>query len=381
MSIKDYNSFINSLSIILKPINQLLYQCLVLITFYYLFDTLSSITSIKQLLNTNTNATTSATTSATTKNNSFINLIALIFIIIDWFIWNNVIQTTLFTAIILIYISYNNNKVIEISSYIKTINDSRYKNNNIKKLKIENFESLKQLENIDKINKEQIENITFIPKDIYYDGVGVSDGVRDGVSDGVSDGMDNNNKQKANTKDIKYTKDTKQNKNPYPYEKYVSKNLDNYEINAVYTSGDLPTNVVFTNYTNNILNNLYDSSQYKNIKNDNIDESLGNSIYKSQTDNSIPDNANNNKFRNPERVFIDDKWLSTKDGTYNDNCKTCLDSTTNESISNKNKGKNAICALGKYANELAECTNQDETVNDNQLKKISSNKIEPIYKF
>ena len=77
-----------------------------------------------------------------------------------------------------------------------------------------------------------------------------------------------------------------------------------------------------------------------------------------------------------------------KENTYNDNCKNCkgnknTDNTSNSSnlTPNTNTNKNAICSVVKFGQELEECTNQNNSITNKQLDKISTNKIEPIYKF
>ena len=85
MKQKEFNILINEISNKIKPINQLLYESLILIVFYYIFDTIKN----------------------TQLHKSFILLIASLCIILDLCIWNNIIQTTLFISILIIYISYN----------------------------------------------------------------------------------------------------------------------------------------------------------------------------------------------------------------------------------------------------------------------------------
>ena len=89
MNQKEFNLLLSELSNSIKPINQLLFECLVLIIFYYLFNTISFINN--DISNSKSHI-------------SFIYLIAFICIVLDWFIWNNHIQTSLFTSILLVYI-------------------------------------------------------------------------------------------------------------------------------------------------------------------------------------------------------------------------------------------------------------------------------------
>ena len=135
MNKKEFNSFINDISIKLNPINQLLYQSFILIVFYYIFDTISHLQSHK----------------------SFILLIATICIILDLCIWNNITQTILFIAILTIYITYNIHKDITIDTFITTINNIKTKYN-------DNIKELWKKEELERKNKKEIEKITFIPK-------------------------------------------------------------------------------------------------------------------------------------------------------------------------------------------------------------------------
>ena len=88
MNQKDFNLLINDISNILKPLNQLLYECLVLIIFYYIFNTIS-------FLNHNSKI-----------HKPFVYLVFIICICLDWIIWNNCNQSSLFIAILFIYIVF-----------------------------------------------------------------------------------------------------------------------------------------------------------------------------------------------------------------------------------------------------------------------------------
>lgn len=88
MNNKEYNQFINDISTCLSPLNQILYQIFTLITLHILFTKIQTNYSIHK---------------------SFVILYALLIISLDWFIWNNVVNTGLFICILLIYIKYNQN--------------------------------------------------------------------------------------------------------------------------------------------------------------------------------------------------------------------------------------------------------------------------------
>ena len=113
MDKKEFNNLIDEISNKVKPINQLLYQSLILIVFYYIFDTIKKIKLHKY----------------------FILLCALIFIILDLYIWHNTVQTMLFSAILVIYISFNINKEKSIDQFIDTMNSIKDENDkNIKEI-------------------------------------------------------------------------------------------------------------------------------------------------------------------------------------------------------------------------------------------------------
>ena len=93
--------------------------------------------------------------------------------------------------------------------------------------------------------------------------------------------------------------------------------------------------------------------------------------------------SNLDLFRNPKKQFLVDNWLTLKENTYNDNCINCKGNKDNDTKHTKhtNSNKNAICSVVKFGQELEECTNQNNSITNKQLDKISTNKIVPIYKF
>ena len=352
MNQKDFNLLLNEISNRIKPINQLLFECLVLIIFYYLFNKISFIKKDSQDTNTHL---------------SFIYLICFICILLDWFIWNNQIQTSLFTAILIVYIIFNINKSKTISTFINIVNESRDINN----LNIQNENEIKnnelEQEYQKAIEQDKLNRITFIPKEIDFT-------------------IPSNNP----------------NYSPDAYEKNL---VGINELNSAYSSGIPSIHITDSQFAELQLNGLYDSTQYKNIKKMDTDKSLDNYNKYQETRNilyspiDVPINSaqvlsqdsspesNLDLFKNPKKEFLDNRWLDLKENTYNDNCKNCK--TSGNSINNtnpsntkyNNKNKNAICSVVKYGQELEECTNQTNTVDIKQLDKISSNKIEPIYKF
>lgn len=317
MNQKDYNELLHNITILITPLNQLLYECLILIILYNLFNVINfnNIYSHK----------------------SFIVLVAVIFIGLDWFIWNNHIQTSLFSCVLLIYITYNFNKSKSISTFINFVNNSR-----------DNYENkIKQNEEIDKINnnnkliqkKEQddIDRITYIPK-------------------------------KFDANDCKNN-----NKSPEPFNKNMVGLNDLY---VAYPSENLAsTHIIDSKYAETILNSLYDTPQYMSIKKQCTDQTLKNDLYKSgdniETITADKEDDALELFRHPKKVFLDSKWLESKDYKYNDNCSGCM--------IKKPKGQNAICSVAKFGYELEECTNQEEKVNNKQLESISNNNLQPIW--
>ena len=314
MNQKEYTILINDISNKLNPLNQLLYQAFILIVFYYVFDTFSNIKSHK----------------------SFILLIACICIILDFFIWHNLLQTSLFFSIVILYISYN--------FYRETINENFINNiNNINNKVINNNNKTINKNSIDTKNKNEIDEITFIPQNFNI----------------------------SNTSNTKVSV-------PEPYNKLISEIKD---IKSAYKSNIPTIHITDSKYAEIMLNELYKTSHYKNIKKSKIDESLDNdiNINNNQINNNDTNNKNNiNLFKNPKKIFLDKEWLNKKSNTYNYSCLTnnCIKDTKDDNYNKDNNyNKNAICSVVQFGTELSECTNQENTITDTQLNKISNNKI------
>ena len=306
MNQKDYSNLLNNITTLIIPLNQLLYECLILIVLYNLFN---SITFRKISL-----------------HRRFIYLITFIFIGIDWFIWNNTIQTSLFACILVVYITYNFTKSKSIATFIDLVNDSR--NNYMLQTNINN--KINNINNNNKIIKrkeqDEIDSITYIPKNF----------------------------------NVNYNK----NKSPDPFNKNIVGLNDLY---VAYPSENLPsTHITDSRYAETILNSLYETPQYK--KHDFLNSSCKcneNSKTKEEIESDIE------LFRHPKKEFLDSKWLESKDYKYNDTCSGCM--------SNKSKGKNAICSVAKFGYSLEECTNQKGTISVSQLDNISNNGVKPIW--
>ena len=329
MNKKEFNSFINDIADQLNPLNQLLYQSFILIVFYYIFDTIRHLQSHK----------------------SFIVLIAVICIILDLCIWNNMTQTILFIALLTLYISYNINKDVTIDTFINTIN-------NINNIHNDNIKELWKKEELERKNKNEIEKITFIPQRF----------------------NELQNKNKNKNKNTNTNTKTDLEHSPEPFDKSQK---DINEINLAYKETKPTSPLTDSKYAKTMLNELYETPQYKNIKKDKIDEILDNNIHYQKVNSNSNSNSDDNNtdihnlelFRKPKREFLDDRWL-------NDTCKTnCIDNTTPDKeietkIDNeKHRNKNAICSLVKFGYQLSECTNQDNTITDKQLDTISNNNV------
>jgi hypothetical protein len=312
MNKKEFNTFIDEIAVQLTPLNQLLFQAFILIVFYYIFDTISHSQSHK----------------------SFIVLIAIICIILDLCIWNNITQTILFIAILTLYITYNINKDVAIDTFINTMNTIKTINN-------DNIKELWKKEELDRKNKDEIEKITFIPQHF--------------------------NELKNNT-----TTNTSLEESPEPFDK-AQKDIN--ELNVAYKETKPTTRLTDSKYARTMLNILYETAQYKNIKKDNIDEALDNNIHYKDIDNnnsSSSDKKNIELFRKPKKQFLDDTWLK-------DTCKSnCINNALPNKVIEKEpkiRNKNAICTLVKFGYQLSECTNQENTITDTQLDTISSNNV------
>jgi hypothetical protein len=333
MNLKEYNNFLSELSDIVKPLNQILYQILILITLYFLFNNLK----YSQTINTN-NAKSNNNRNPLKQHKSFIILFIIMAVFIDWFIWNNLIQTTLFISILTIYAYYNFNNLNIISTFVNLTN---------------------------KLNAAPI--ITEPPHQ-----------ERDASCDiplEIPEILINTNKA------------------PSPFD---INSIEIREINEVYKSNKPYVSITDTKYAEIMLNELYNTPQYKNIRKDDIDTTLDNNIqFKTQTNtferptHILSETELLNSFRNPKKEFLDTAWLSKR--TYNDNCVGCKSSSnktqfgTNKGINSslddsilQNRDKNAICTVIPYGKTLGECTNQDNTISVTQLDQISNNQVNPI---
>ena len=317
---KDFNNILIFTSHHLEYVNQLLYQILILVIVFIFFE---NITSHELYLSL--------------KTKIFLIFMCICFIILDWFIWNNLYGTILFTSILFIYISYNFNKYTIISSFIDLT---------------KNAYILQQNNNIipDSITINSPQNNHIIP-------------------------IMNFNGRLINADTIKnYTPPNAFDKNKYLNTNILYNSNDKTNIKPYYANAGNTIN------SDEILNNLYNTPNYQNIQSIKINDILDNN-YSNKTGNgnengigsdTIPNKSNISNeellhsFQNPKKNFLDMTWM-TKNRTYNDNCIQC------KLNSNIQQNKNAICTVVPYGFELSSFTNQDNTITQKQLDNISNN--------
>ena len=302
MNQKEFNNVISNISDFAGSYTQVLYQIIILLVIYNLFNNISF--------------------KSVGKHKPFILLVAIIVLGIDWFIWHNEKQTFLFGAVLFIYISYNFYLKTNMENYINIIEDCKKVYNHNKKMYDYRKGLLAKLHNDD---EKAIKDLTYEPECF------------------------TNNTSKALT----FVE------NPEPY--FKSGGLNDLGI-AYKQTGTIPP-ITDSKYAEVVLNALYDSSQYKAIKSNCIDPTLKNDIHLSPE--VIIDI---NKFKNPEKKFLDDRWMKQKVMTYNDNCSGCR-------RTDLPKSKNAICTVVEFGNELENCTNQEGSIKPEQLDAISSNSV------
>jgi hypothetical protein len=316
MKEKEFNTFILELSDIVKPLNQILYQILILISFYFLFTNIKN----NQTLTNNNSITTSQSIN---NHKSFIILIAILAITLDWFIWNNTIQTIFFASILAIYIYYNLQNINIISTFIN------------------------------------------LSKDIYNASPIIPEPTPEPRTD--------------TTPEIDTIPEIFRISNPIP-QPFDINSIETKEIHEVYKTDKPYVSITDTKYAEIMLNDLYTTPQYKNIQTDEIDTTLDNNIHLNKLSNSskLPTNQELlDSFKNPKKIFLDNNWLNSR--TYNDNCVSCKTPNANTNTNNQPiKGKNAICTVVPFGRQLSECTNQDNTITKQQLDSISDNKVVPL---
>ena len=227
MNQKEFNIVLKDASNEFNSFNQLLYQTLVLIIIYNLFNRIDNIK----------------------KHKSFILLVLVITIILDLCMWNNYIQSSLFISILIIYSSYNFNKSRTVDLFINIMskNNINYKQHN--KYIRENYKN----ELATKLkNENDIKEITFIPKNF--------------IQNRNQNEITNSNNNNININN---------NQSPEPYNK-LEPTLN--QIDVVYKSSKPNTFITDSKYAEIMLNELYNTPQYNNITNTCLDKSLDNNI-------------------------------------------------------------------------------------------------------
>ena len=307
MKTKEFNSNLAELSNIVISLNQLLYEILILISFHFLLSNIRDNPNAPNSIDKNTK--------------SFIILVIILVVAVDWFIWNNPIQTVFFLCILAVYIYYNLQNIAIISTFIN-------------------------------LSKDIYNASPIIPEQPTQQSI------------------------KTNEPDSMSIPEIFLNANATPQPFNATTN-ETKEIHEVYKTDKPYVSITDTKYAEIMLNELYTTPQYRNIQIDEIDTSLDNNLH------LPPKTVSNaeliNSFRNPKKEFLDKTWLSSP-RTYNDNCVSCSHPPYNKqsNTSIKAGSKNAICTVVPFGRQLSECTNQDNTISPQQLENISENKVLPL---
>ena len=101
----EFNNLLKSVSNSLFEYNQIVYQIVIFVTLYIFFYKLNNYHYDSHKKNIK----------------SFIILALIIAIIIDWFIWLNITNTFLFSALLIIYVSYNFKKLDLITELLNPV--------------------------------------------------------------------------------------------------------------------------------------------------------------------------------------------------------------------------------------------------------------------
>lgn len=332
MKEQEFNNLITQVSNSLAPINQLLFEILVIISIYIYLERIQSNTSSLSFLSDNSNSF------------SVIIIFTILALGVDFYIWNNPVQTILFGAILFIYIRYKMSNMQLISSFVNMTGEHA----NAAALALSSADELMRIE----CQKPRIPEMIDLP---------------------------------YNTTDIK----------PFGIMAYDKTEKSINSINDAYKSDSQPpATITDSNYARVMLNELYQTTQYQNNHPPNeIDSSLANDILptiKTNSQNSysqgqgqgqgqsapaISDEELLDSFRHPKRQFLDSQWLSNPGiGTYNDNTLCKVSSSRCRQQGNQ-QSQDAICNIVKFGKKLEQCTNQEYTVSINQLDKISNNAI------
>lgn len=283
--------YVTELSVYLKPVNHIIYEIVILISLYTLL-TQNYIRPNKY-------------------TKSFVILVCIFAVLLDWFIWFDCTRTILFAAILCIYVYYNFKNMINISNFMNMLDESSSNYSNI----IINPDDaiLKAKED------EEIRKLTLIPSDIR-----------------------NNTSQ------------------PVPFDKTE---LSTNDYNDAYNF-DRKTYKTLTDneYAHSMLDKLHNSPYYKSLQPQQLDVFKPQEINYNQTQFPNNDQQLLNSFQNPQRIFLDKTWLEKR--TYNDNCVSCKGNSPCNIVEYGQK-------LEKCTDDHGNITNKQlELISNNQLEPI-----------
>jgi hypothetical protein len=321
MKEQEYNQFVSRVSSFITPLNQLLFEIIVIFAIYIYLE---RIQSISIYLSRN--------------SISVITILTILAICVDLYIWHRPIQTLLFGAILVIYIRYRISNTQLISNFINITKDYA----DAAELSHANDASYSEC-NIPRTTA--IHEMIDLPYDttaIKPFGIMAYDKTETSINS-IHDAYKSDNNPPATITDSNYARIMLN--ELYQTPQYINSHLPN----------DIPNDI--PNATQHTIPNAINSSP----ANDNFPTKKG------MTDKELLDS-----FRNPKREFLDARWLSKPEvKTYNDNslCKLGICKATRDTK------KDAICNVVQFGKKLEQCTNQDNSVSIDQLEKISNNAI------
>lgn len=260
MKEQEFNNLITQVSNSLAPINQLLFEILIIISIYIYLERIQSNTSSLSFLSDN--------------SVSVIIIFTILALGVDFYIWNNPIQTMLFGAILVIYIRYNMSNMRLISSFVNITGEHA----NAAEIALYKADYMMNAE----CQKPRIPEMIDLP---------------------------------YNTTDIK----------PFGIMAYDKTEASISAIHDAYKSDSQPlATITDSNYARLMLNELYQTPQYQNNHPPNeIDSSLANGIQPTGNKNSQNSNSSNqnqsvpvmsdeefrDSFQHPTRQFIDNRHI------------------------------------------------------------------------
>lgn len=255
MKEQEYNQLISRVSSLITPLNQLLFE-IVVISAIYIY--LERIQSVSLYLSHN--------------SISVIIILAILALGVDLYIWHNPIQTVLFGAILVIYIRYRINNTQLISNFINITRE----HSDAAQLAQDNDDNDASYNECNKPRTPAINEMIDLPYD---------------------------------TTDIK----------PYGIMAYDAAESSINSIYDAYKSEQPPATITDSNYARVMLNELYQTPQYNNSHPpDAIDVSLANDIYptaKEMNDKELLDSFRHPKRDFLDKRWLSTPELRT----YNDN--------------------------------------------------------------